>query len=315
MAIRSGLAAQFMFAEEGTVGTGVTPNKTLPIISASIDHEIEPIVSDAIYPGRTVAVSEQVNQGAESIKIGIQSELYAKGGIGLLLKHAFGAIATTGSGPYTHTFNFGDLYGLGLTAQVGVPGVGGTVRPFTVAGCKVEQLEIAWEAEQGVTMAADFLGMTITKGTALASPSVGTGRPFTFKHASATIGGSAIPVRSGKITVANKFAERRFGGQATTSEPVQNDLREVTGELGIEFTDFTQYDRFTGGAEAAVVMVFDNGTETLTFTGNAWFNANAPGVDGRDIVTQALPVMFDASTSNDYSALRPVLVNSESGVT
>lgn len=311
MAARSGIAAQLMFAEEVTVGTGVTPTLTLPIVSETLEFTREDIQSDAIMPGRGVATSGQLTTGNGIVSGGVQGELYAKGGVGTLFKHAFGSVTTTGSNPYSHDFRLSDTYGKGLTIQKGVPGVGGTVRPLTYSGCKISELAIGFEQGKIVTFGFDIMGMSATKATALASPDGSTvGNPFKFSHCTLSLGGSAQSVISGEFKLSTPLRARHFLGTATSAEPIVNGLREASAQFKIEWTDFTYYDLFTGGTEAAVSWVATNGTETLTITGNGWFDANSPKVSGRDVVEQDLPVRFTASTSNDYSAFRAVLTGS-----
>lgn len=311
MAARSGIAGQIMFATESTVGTGVTPTLTYPFVSETIGLERDDIQSEAIIPGRQVAVSGQISKGNEIVQGQVQGELYAKGGIGTILKHAFGSVTTTGSNPYSHDFRIADTYGLGLTVQKGVPGVGGTVRPLTYSGCKISELAIGYAQGENVTLAFDIMGMTATKATALATADGSTvGAPFKFSHCTLSLAGSSQSVISGDFKLTNPLRRRHFMGTATSAEPIINGLREATASAKIEWTDYTYYDLFVAGTEAALSWVATNGVETLTITGNAWFDANSPKVSGRDVVEHDLPMRFTASTANDYSAFRAVLSGS-----
>ena len=303
MALRSGLAMQAMMKAESTWGTAVTPDVTVPIVSESMG--IDPnnrIESAAIISGRHVLTSEQWAIGNKMVGGDIGLELPTNSAIArLLLEHMMGTVS--GTGPYTYTP--GDLYGKGLTIQVGKPGVDGTVRPFTYEGCKINTWEIAWSAGEIVTLGLGIIAEDEATGTALASASYATGAaiPFVFAGATATIAGSAVNVKQGTLAGDNKLGRRFFAGSRLTAQPIQGALREYTGTLQLEFEDLTQYNRFTGGTEAAVVCTFAGASSgSIVLTYNARFDGETPKVAGTDIVEQPLPIKAIAS-STDASAL------------
>src|SRR5689334_21838765 len=118
MALRSGLAAQLGFVDEVTYGLPPVVTRFLPLVSEGLVQEIERMESEAIIAGRQVLDSGQWKGGAISVGGEVGLELYDRG-VGLLLKHMFGTVNTSGAGPYTHTFTPGDLAGKSLTMQVG----------------------------------------------------------------------------------------------------------------------------------------------------------------------------------------------------
>lgn len=377
---RTGIAAQIGYALESSVGTVVTPTAFLPLVSESLVQDKQRLESAGIIAGRRVLTSSQWNGGDVVVSGSVQHELYNRG-LGKLFTAMFGAVATTGAGPYTHTFTPGDLTGDALTVQVGRPGVGGTVFPFTYAGMKVQSWEIACAAGEIATLGLDLVGMrefdyrqvtdgvttdtdktvtsatavfstddvgkpisgtgipsgttiesftsatevelsaaatatgtgiTFTIGVALASASYPTSiKPLKFNHASVTIGGTAVPVRSLTVSGNNMIDDsRRFLGSQYISEPLEMGLREYTGTIEIEFTDLTQYHRFVRGTEAALVASFVSGADSVTITTNARFDGSTPNVAGREILTQSLPFKCVAS-STDASAITVALVNAD----
>ena len=120
MAKRSGIAAQLGFKAESSWGTGVTVDRFLPFKKESLTANKARLDSDSIYAGRLVRDTEQWDEGEIVAGGDIELDVYTKG-MGLLLKHAMGAVNTTGSGPYVHAFTPDVLDGLGLTLQVGKP--------------------------------------------------------------------------------------------------------------------------------------------------------------------------------------------------
>lgn len=72
----------------------------------------------------------------------------------------------------------------------------------------------------------------------------------------------------------------------------------------------TQYDRFLDGDEAALVLTFDNGTESLVATLNVRFDGESPELSGVELLEQPIPFVATSST-NDSSAITVVLTNGE----
>lgn len=381
MALASGLASQLGFAVESVYGTAVTPTAFLPLKSESITHQRDRLESDGIIAGNRVLASTQWNGGNWTTSGDLALELYNRG-LGKLFTVMFGAVTTTGAGPYTHTFTPGDLAGDSLTVQVGRPSVDGTVNPFTYAGVKVKswdlscntgeiaqlKLSVLGQSEtvtrkvtDGVTTSsstsvtsatanfgADDVGkaitgtgiaaattissvtntttvvlsqaatvtgssVTLTIGAPLASPSYpATIKPLKFNHAALTVGGTTIKAKGFTLTGDNALADdRRYLGQQYISEPLEKDLRKYDGSLDLEFTDLTQYRRYLNATEAALVISFTSGADSVTFTMNVRFDGDTPVVAGRDILKQK--VSFKAvGSSGDASAITAVLVNSDS---
>jgi hypothetical protein len=313
MAIPSGLDAQFGCKTETTYGTAVTVDRFMPLVEESVSHEIERLESSGILTGARVMRSQQWAAGAETIEGDLGFEVYDRG-IGLLFTHMFGGLVTTGSGPYTHTFTPGTLTGKSLTMQIGRPDTGGTVRPFTIAGVKVASWEIACQVGEIATLGLSIVGKSITTATALATASYPSSiAPMVFTGGSVTIGGSSVSAKGFTLSGDNALdADRRFLGSGQTAEPLEAGLRTYEGTVDLEFSDLTQYARFTGGTEAALVLALSKGTSTVTITANARFDANAPAVSGRDgLVMQSVPFKCVGATT-DAGAITAVLVNADS---
>jgi len=312
MAYRSGLAAQFGIGEETTVGTGVTPTVFLDLLDESMQAEYQRLESAGIRTGRSVIDSEAWNGGPIVVSGSIGLELKNRGQT-KMWKHILGAPTTTGSGPYTHTYTPKDLSALGLTVQVGRPDVSGTVRPFTYAGVKVASAALACSAGEIATLGLDLVGMSETTGTSLASASLPADlKPFKFNHGSVTVAGSAVSVKAAEINIDNGLnTDRLFLGSQTYAPALQSAMRTIGGSLTVEFESLTEYGRYTAGNEFAIVLEFDNGTDSATFTMNARYDGVTQNVGGLDILEQTLPFKCIGDGS-DADAFELVLVNSDS---
>lgn len=91
------MAGQLGIKTETTVGTAVTPDIFVPILSATQRIDEGYIRSNGIRAGRRTRTPARL--GARAVGGSVRMELH-NGSIATLLKHAFGAVSTTGAGPY-----------------------------------------------------------------------------------------------------------------------------------------------------------------------------------------------------------------------
>lgn len=302
MAARTGIAAQAGIAAETTWGTEVTVNVFLPLVSEGIQRAEDHTISKAIRVGRYVLSSEQWNGGVIEVGGPIAFELDNKN-VRVLFKSMFGSEST--NSPWTYTPD--DLTGDSFTLQLGRPDTGGTVRPFTYAGTKVNTWEISAAVGEMVTLALDVIAKSESTSTTLATATyTSSSLPFKFTGATLTIAGSAVnTVREMSLQGDNKLSRRQFLGTQATAEPYPNGLYEYTGTVVTDFESLTAYNRFVAGTEAALVMTFTRGASTIVITCNVKFNGETPNVDGREVVAQNLPFMCVGSTT-DASAITAV---------
>ena len=301
MALPSGLAAQIGWAEETTWGTPVTVDTFAPLVSESIGFEKTRLESSGIISGRTILDTDQVKAGNRTVSGDIQLEAYEQS-IGTVLKHALGTVSTTGSGPYTHTITPGDLTGLGLTVQVGRPDVGGTVRPYTFSGCKVESVELAIAAGEIATLGVSVVGKDVATNTALASVSYAAqaSRPFTgIEATTSTWGGGALEIKQVSLSIANNLdADRRFLGTDTIDEPLQAELRTIDGSLEVEFSSLALWEDFASLTYRDLIVTATNSVESLSYTVHARRDGVEPQVGGRGLVTTDIPYVVSGDGSD-----------------
>lgn len=313
MATPSGISAQFGFKAETTYGTAVVVDRFQPFTEESIETTFEPLESESIISGARVLRSDQWTQGVFRHEGDVGFELTTRN-CGVLLKHALGSLSTTSlAGTSTHVITPGDMTGLGLTTQFGRPDRSGTVRPFTYAGTKVTSWEIAVAAGQNATMGVSVVAQTVTTATGLAAVSyTTTSQPFSFAQGSFSLAGSNLCVRSARISGENNLdTDRVCIGHTYIEEPVEQDLREFTGELELEFPDLIHYNRFIAGTEGALSLALVNGTKSLTIAANVRTDKASPNVSGRGMLVQTLGFKCVASTTSDASALTMTYVTAD----
>ena len=313
MALKSGLAAQVGLKTETTWGTAVTVDRFTPLISESMTEKIERLESAGIAPGARVLRSGQWATGNVEVSGDLGFELYQQG-MGLWFRHMFGAVSTSGAGPYTHTFTPGDMSDDHFTLQIGKPDVAGTVQPFTFSGCKVTEWELAAKAGELVTLGVSVVGKDLATGTSLATASYGTGSglPFSFAHASVTVGGSAAYVKEITLKGSNGLAvDRRGIGSAYIKEPLEAELRAYEGEMVCEFESLAQMNLFRNGTENALVLTIDAGSAAkCVITTNVRYDGSTPEVQGRGVTELKVPFKC-LGPSTDAGAITAVLTNSD----
>lgn len=305
------------FAEESTWGTPVTASmRHLPLVREGLTMDRDFVDSDAIISGRRRMTSDEWELGNKTVGGPVEMELYDRQ-IGLLLKHIYGSVATTGSSPYTHTFTDGSLSGLGLTVQVLKPFhiAAGTVEGFTYHGCKIPEAEIVFEQGKFAKLALDLVGEDEDTTTTDVTASYASGiTRFLGTTMVCSLNGSSVKVRKGKIKKTTPLDDgRRNTGSALIDEPLEmgGAKRLTVVELELEFAALTEYDRYRNGTEAAYSIQFVAGSNTLTFAGNGRSKVKTPNIEGKDNLIQTIEVTAIASGA-DSTADTCTLVNTES---
>jgi hypothetical protein len=316
MSLKSGLASQIGFAAEGTTtaGTFATPTRFLEYTSEDIRFNIQRIESAGLRAGRRLthrwAAGVQEVSGSFTVEMGPQ-------GTGLLLSHALGAAAVTGSNPYVHTFTPGAVDTKTLTIQVGRPDHAGTVNPFNYLGCSITGFEFMAEVNQFLMARFNVYGMHEETSSALAAASYPAGyRPFVFTEGVLKVAGSDFCVRSATVAGDNALETGRHRicgtNNARPRVALESGMREYGGTVSADFQSLTAYQRFVNGTEAALSMEFDAGTSAkLVIAGNVRFDGETPNVGGPELLEQTLPFKFVSSTS-DAAAFTVTLTNADS---
>jgi hypothetical protein len=296
MAIPTGLAAQLGVVTETTYGTPVTVTRFYELVDESMKMEIERMESKGLRAGTRVLRSDRWVAGRKTAAGDVNLELANKS-FGLLFTHMLGgaAVTTSATGVYTHTFTPSDLP-VSATVQVGRPNNAGTVQPFTYHGCRIASWEIAAQVGEIGKLKLSLVAEDEDTSTSLASASYPASLTLlTFKEATLTIAGSAVPVTSATLRGDNGLAaDRHRLGSQLTKQPLEAAVRVYDGELDADFESTTAYGRFIAGTEAALVLAFEGATITTgytylaQFTCNVRFDGATPNVSGPEELRQPL---------------------------
>lgn len=292
--------AQIGTITETTYGTPVTVTKFYDFITESLDWTQERMESGSLRAQTRTISTDNWALGQISVEGDIEMELRPKG-FGFWWQQAIGAVTTTqpdlAGNPlvYKHTFVPADLP-VAFTCQVGKPDLADTVRVFTYHGCRINEWSLECAVGEFAKTTWSVLGEDVDVATALATATYATSnKAMRFVDATATYAGSAVDVKSVSLSGSNNLADDRyFLGSALRKQPLENALREYTGELEMEFNGLTQFNSFVAGDEIAVVLIFQGATISSTYkfetriTMNVRLEGETPKLGGPEVVAQPL---------------------------
>lgn len=312
MTIRTGLSGQLGLALESVYGTYVAPTRWFPFVDESLAMEQERLESNAITAGTRVLPSSSWALGARSVGGDINLDARTTG-LGILLEHAIGDVASVNdlATAYTHTFTPGDLP-VGLSVQSGRTAVSaaGVVHPFSYVGAKVASFSIEAAVNEIGKLGFSLLCQDETTVESLGTPSYPAGDLLVFTQASLQIAAAAVEIRALTFNGDNGLVGDRVKlGTPLADEPLEGSpMRTYDGTIDAHFVDLTAYNRFVTGTEAALDFKFEGAlieaghSFTLQVLANVRFDGETPTVGGPDEIVQNLPfkVVEESSFSVVY---------------
>jgi len=320
MAIRSGLAAQLGIAAETTFGTRVAPDHFYELVSESLK------INKTRVPAKGIRASKLVQrtQRFRTVRTDVSGDVVLEVGsnnFGLLFKHCLGSAAQTADGTgFKRTYTLGDTFGLSLTAQVGTPDTGGTVRVFEYNGCKVTDWELSTAIDQVLSLRLSLDGVQETTNQTLATatwPSNTFNEVYYVDEVALTVGGASVKCKDLSLMGKNALkTDRFFLGQQTKLEQIRNAYVDLTGKITPEFNDLTLYNLFVNDTVAqasAQIIVTATGQKNydtakpnkiIITLPSVRFDGESPNVNGPDVIE--LPMSF---TVLDDDSNQPITVD------
>lgn len=317
MAIASGVGGYFSVAAESTYGTYVAPDHHMQVDSAQLKKNKNTQLAGGVAAGMLVDRGSRrvvtTSDAGGSVKMEVGSKNF-----GLLLAHGMGSSATpvqqSSTAAYLQTHALGDNIGKYLSAQVGLPDLGGTIRPYSFLGCKVSSMEFSCAVDQFLQASIDFDSQQLTEAQTAVSPSYTLGNPFHFGQATVAIGtfGSEATVqgvRKFDVKINRPLRNDRFyfGNSGVKKEPVSNGKVAITGSLDVDFVtkgDFA--DRFSTDTPFSLKITFTGANiassfyETFSITLPAcYLDGDTPTLDGPDIISGTFPftALYDGTNN------------------
>ena len=304
MPLQFGRSAYIALGEESTYGTPVsTTGINNRVFSVSMSRKQERERTTHLSQS-SAAFAVNTFDGFEIAGGTIELPLVYKG-LGLLLKSAIGSVATTGSGPYLHTFNpSATLPSMTINVQRGT----GSSEKFE--GCKVSTMTLSCEAGGEARASFEIIAETALSRTgALSAPSFGDGaQMFHFQASTLSYNSNTYKMRSMELTLDNKLERINYLGSKVTTEPQISDVREVTLTATMDLEDNNLYDSQIAGTSANVEITFTSGADSFNI-----LLRNAEIVDYDDAVNSfgriERTVTFFGISSGANEALRIEMTN------
>lgn len=263
-----------------------------------------------------------------------------KSGIGQLIKHAFGDIATgtfSGDGTSLHTFTpHDDLFGnlaastgtgagtgkvFGLSVHIGREDTAGTIRNYPYLGCRIRSLNFVCTAGEELKCTVDFVGRVAKAHAAAKTPTFPTMEPFLWKDATFQIGvdeagagGTVQTIDSFNITIANNFTEMWTLGTNVLGRVIPNGQRLVTGSFSAPFETWVraEHQKWKDGTSSAMNISFVSGPFLLEFRcANIYYTGTAPSIGGMEENIVEMPFQALLGTAFD---IRVFLTNTDLNV-
>ena len=300
MAVKLGRGASLGFGAETTWGTAVARTNWMRVVSTGIDRTIDKVPRPHLGTlGATSAnrrshflASDMVAGDFEVIASYDDSTL-------LLLEFGMGAVATTGAGPYVHTFTLTEDLPEGLTVEQ-IFGTGGAE---VYAGCMVTNLGISCAVGDVMRLTGSVIGSTSAGRTGAPSPTYSPLGASVIHHQAGVFGfdGDFYNIKSMDLKVDNKLATRQQLGTLLTSRPNRSDFMEVAVSVTLEYSN----DNMQGE-----LYLDTQGDATITFTGlgnnvaaftfqNAYITSVSTPVSGTDVIELTVDFVCESDGTDE----------------
>jgi hypothetical protein len=306
MATYLGRNSAIGFGEESTWGTAVSRTAWRPLNSASLLRTATFVPRPDLKSDSGSAMRRGHYQSAEEMT-GSFEIAATYDNIGMILKHALGTVASSGSGPYTYTYTLAAAPPTGLTIET-VRGTSGKSEVFE--GCKINTLTMSVSAGECMMVSCDVIGQTgAARGTAGTPSYSGNENLIHHNHAGQLSFNSVnYDLSSFSLTVNNSLARRQLLGSVETSEPLRTDFMSVEFSFDIEAVD-TLYTALLAGTQGDATITFTGpSSRSMAFTiHNFYLTSASDAVSGAGIVTASCAGSAESDGTDE--GLQIVVVN------
>jgi len=313
-----GLRASLGVAQESTVGTIMTPNRSFEFESETLQLKKTIVQGQGLRAGVKFDRAARRSFTTRDVGGGFTMDLPTKGG-GILLKNMLGSVATAvqqgATAAWTQNHQPGTLNGLSMTVQKGVmEEATGTIVPFTYNGVKVVDWTISCKVGDIVSLQLNLDAWNEVTTTALAATAyIAQSGVFNFTQGVLSIGGTptttgtpgVVDVTGGtpvsSVTAAsvkgtNKISQARFffGSSGIKAEQIENGYPTLTGQLDAEFvTQAAMYTAFATDAPLTLELEFQGPLIAGSYhyaldiiIPRLYLDGESPKVSGPDVVKQ-----------------------------
>lgn len=317
MANYPGLGSAWALQKEVTYGTSiVSAQRQVPILSENLKLDISRIDSKTLKGGNSIVPSSSWRPGPKTGSGSVQMLLY-NAGAALLWQAMLGGLATTGSGPYTHTFTPAATLP-SYTIETGFGGASSSFARKKMVGAKVKSWNLKLAAKENATLGMDWVYKDEVVAASTAVDGSAPGTQYAYNFTEGVITGDKAPtgcIQNFELKGDNSLKDDLFClGSSTFSEPVYNDFRSITGTMDTTFDGTTtNYAAYTAGTEGSLILTLTSTAsvgDTITITLNVRLDGSTPTVQGPGLIMVSIPFTVLAA-STDASAMTVAVVNGD----
>ncbi len=313
MAASLGYGATLGIGVESTYGTKVSRTNWLEVYRFDVKQDVnrQPI-NTLGRVGDTSRMRSDNYVGGISVPWSMSTRMAYDDSCLLLLEHCMGAVATTGAGPYVHTFTLGAIPdGLSLEFIHGTDGAsagdaevceGGIITEWSISATNGQPVEFSVSGigeTTGGFETASSVTYTSNGNAALFSQ----GGSFSFNTVSYAVNSFALRCNNG-------LSENRTLADVNTAKPVGDTYRTVTGTVELVLDSTAPYAAYLAGTVSDFAITFTGtGSNALTITGhNAYIKSVSKPVSSAGRITQSIE--FECQTDGTDLGLAVAVTNS-----
>lgn len=245
-------------AKESVWGTPVAANKWMPVKDHKFEEDIKTILDEG---KRGIAAKDfGLYQGTKLATLEQGGDFYPDVPPNFLLG-IMGSVATTGVGPYTHTFSLGATQpSLTVHDYDGL-----TERQF--AGCLVDEFSMKFATDEGaLSWSAKMKGKSPTS-IAKSTPTFGTLNPILGWQASLNLNSIANTNLLGFELTCKRETKPVFGANNSQApSKIHPGVLEVTGKISFDMAATTEYDLFGNNTQPPLALTLTSGANILVIT-------------------------------------------------
>ena len=303
--IYHGRGAAIGFNQEDTWGTAKSRAEAdggvwRPLISSSLLRTVEKVPRPTLKTGAAGAMRRSHYVQADNAGGTFQIEASYRS-MGMLCKHLMGAVATSGTNPYTHVYTFTDDVPEGLTIE----NVRGTGTAEVFEGCRLSQGVFAVSAGGLMTFEGTVIAQTSSaRGSAGTITYGGTDAPILHSQAGQfTFNSATYDLIDMSLTVNNALATRQHLGSSTTAKPLRSDFQSVEMSITVEVED-ALYAAFLADTESDAHITFTDGTRSFRIDlQNAYLSTASDPVSDANVVRQTITLVGQSDGTDEGQKL------------
>lgn len=261
-------------------------------------------------------------EGRKAVGGDITVNLRPEGGAWLLMKHAFGTVATSQPDPsggpsvYRHVFTLADAIPQdGLSVKVDRD-----IDVFAYIGIKVQSVAFDYGMDTPLSVTFTLVGYDELTGKVVETPVFTVALPFKDYQGVFTMDGVEERINAFSLTIANSLREDDYASGDQSRERIERaSFRDVTGTFSRRYINNDLYTKFLNWTNAALLFTF---TGSLIEGGYNYsliislpavqFTGSTPGTGGADMGPQDVPFTALRDIANNEEEVKLTLTNTES---